>query len=133
MDMIGLLLASHGEMGEYILRSAAMITGNAKQAKAVSLKKGESPLDFEARVKEALHTLDTGEGVIALVDMLGGTPYNTIGSLSRDNNIQMITGMNLPMVLQLVLGREDATDLSVLVDSAYETAKEGIKLLRAQK
>ena len=131
--MIGLLLVSHGELCEYMLHSTAMMTGEAKQAGAVSLKKGESPLDFENRVRHALDKLDTGEGVIVLADVLGGTPYNTVGLLSREYNLQLITGMNVPMIVQLTLGREEGSDISELVDLAHEAAKEGIKLLRQKK
>lgn len=128
--MIGLMLISHGELGKYLLDSAAMLAGEAEQCKAVCLKKGENPQLFKERVTKVLDEIDTGEGVIVLVDMLGGTPYNTIGSLSRDRNVQIITGMNMPILIYLTLEREDGCNMSELVDNASHTGIDGIKVLR---
>ena len=128
--MIGLMLISHGELGKYLLDSAAMLAGEAEQCKAVCLQRGENPQLFKERVTKVLDEIDTGEGVIVLVDMLGGTPYNTIGSLSRDRNVQIITGMNMPFLIYLTLEREDGCNMSELVDNASHTGIDGIKVLR---
>jgi mannose/fructose/sorbose-specific phosphotransferase system IIA component len=128
--MIGLLLLSHGNLCEYMLKSTAMVAGDIKQSRVVPLNPGEAPQDYEARVRAAIAEVDTGEGVIALVDVLGGTPYNTVGSLSRDCNMQIVTGMNMPMVVYFTFERENGHTMEELVDSAYEAAKEGIQILR---
>lgn len=128
--MVGLLLLSHGEFSKYLLESTAMLVGEAAQCKAVCLKKGENPQVFEERVCKALKEIDTGDGVIALVDMLGGTPYNTIGSLSRNYKIQIITGMNMPLLIYLTLERCENSDITDLVDKASQVSQDGIKVLR---
>lgn len=127
--MIGVLLLSHGPFCEKLLESTTMITGPLNKMKAVPLKAGESPDVFGQRVKDAVEELDTGEGVLALVDVLGGTPYNQIGSLSRDLNVEIITGMNMAMLLHLAFEREN-TPLSEAADKASELGKEAIKILR---
>ena len=128
--MIGLLLVSHGDLCEHILKSTVMITGDVIQARAVPLKPGESPQDYEVRVRAAITEVDTGEGVVSLVDVLGGTPYNTVGSISRDYDMQIVTGMNLPMMIYLSLERNEDRKLAELVDSVYEAGKSGIQILR---
>lgn len=128
--MIGLLLVSHGELCEYLLKSTSMLAGEAEQCKAVSLNKGETPQCYEQRVRKAIEELDTGEGVIVLVDILGGTPYNTIGSLSREYNLKIITGMNMPMLVYLTLERNENMTIEDLIENASETAKNSIKVLQ---
>jgi mannose PTS system EIIA component len=128
--VIGLLLVSHGSLCEHILKSTAMIAGTVEQSRAVPLNPGESPMDYEVRVRTAIAEVDTGEGVIALVDVLGGTPYNIVGSISRDYNMQIVTGMNMPMVVCFTLEREGGYEMTELVDSVYEAAKKGIQVLR---
>lgn len=128
--MIGILLVSHGELCEYLLKSTAMLAGEAEQCKAVSLNKGEAPQSYEQRVRRAIEELDTGEGVIVLVDILGGTPYNTIGSLSREYDLKIITGMNMPMLVYLTLERNEDMAIEDLIKNASETAKNSIKILQ---
>ncbi|WP_196591446.1 PTS sugar transporter subunit IIA [Pectinatus frisingensis] len=131
--MIGLLLVSHGNLCEYMLKSTAMIVGNIEQACAVPLNPGETPQNYENRVRKAIADLDTGEGIIALVDVLGGTPYNTVGSLSRECKLQIITGMNMPMTVYFTMERNNGHLVEKLMNSACEAAKSGIKILQPCK
>lgn len=131
--MVGVLLVSHGELCEQIMRCTAMIAGPAGQMRSVPLTPGESPESYAARVREALAELDTGDGVIALVDVLGGTPYHTVGSMARDGNLQIITGMNMPMLVYLTLEREADSDITALADAASKIAAEGIRVLRKKE
>jgi len=127
--MVGVLLTSHGELCKQLMESSAMIAGAAMQMRAVPLEKGENPEAYKERVRAALFELDTGAGVIVLVDVLGGTPYNTVGFLSRSADIQIITGMNLPMVLSLTLERDESSKICDLVEQVSAGARAGIKVL----
>nr|WP_269140298.1 PTS sugar transporter subunit IIA [Pectinatus sottacetonis] len=124
------MLVSHGSLCKYILKSAAMITGNIEQTCTVTLEFGESLQNYETRIREAVDMIDSGDGIIALVDVLGGTPYNVVGSVSRDYNIQIITGMNMPMLVHIALERSNGCNITNLVNTAYEAGQKGIQILR---
>jgi mannose PTS system EIIA component len=131
--MIGILLLSHGNLSKQLLNSTAMISGKIERIQAVALGEGESPDVFGERVKQAVNELDDGKGVLVLVDLLGGTPYNQIGLLSKECNVEIITGMNMPMLMHLSLEREEERDLSELVQSALEFGRNGIRVVPKRK
>ncbi len=131
--MVGILLVSHGTLCQQLVHSVAMIAGEPEQCLTVDLREGESPESYRERVKEALDKLDTGSGVLALVDMIGGTPYNTVAYLSRSAHIQFVTGMNMPMLTFLAMERKESSQLTELADKAAEYAGKGIKVFRIQK
>ncbi|WP_312093586.1 PTS sugar transporter subunit IIA [Niallia sp.] len=127
--MIGILLLSHGNLSKQLLDSTAMISGKMERVLAVALEEGESPDVFGERVKQAVNELDDGKGVLVLVDLLGGTPYNQIGLISKECNVEIITGMNMPMLMHLSLEREANSDISALAQSALEFGRNGIRVL----
>ncbi len=128
--MIGVLVLSHGNFCEQLIKSTAMIAGPLENTKAVALQEGESPDAFGERVKEAVTELGSGEGVLVLVDLFGGTPFNQIGSLSRELHVEIVTGMNLPMLLQVSLEKENAVSLAELADNAKKAGQEAVKVIR---
>ena len=131
--MIGILMASHGDMCEHMLRSAEMITGKIVQAEAVPLLVGESPRTYERRLREAIDRLDTGDGVVVLVDVLGGTPYNTAGALARDYHFPVLTGLNMAMTIFCGMERDNYHEASEMAAAAHESARGGIVLLAPKR
>ena len=93
---------------------------------SVSLFPGQSPEDFLAKCEEAVIQLDSGEGVVALVDIPGGTPNNTMFRLSMTHKIRIVTGVNLPMILISVLERYDGMTDEELVSTLMENGKNEI-------
>lgn len=128
--MVGVVILSHGELSEHLMKSTALLAGPMEQAVAVPLFAGESPDIFSERVSQAVKQVDTGDGVIALVDILGGTPYNTIGSLSREANIKVVTGVNMSMAMYLTLERDESSELEDLAVNVKLCGEQGIKLLQ---
>lgn len=131
--MVGILLVSHGALCQQLIHSVATIAGEPEQCLAVDLRDGESPDSYRQRVEEALKRLDTGSGVLALVDMIGGTPYNTVAYLSRSAHIQFVTGMNMPMLIFLAMERKEQSQMDELADEAAEYGTKGIKVFRISK
>lgn len=131
--MVGILLVSHGSLCTHLVSSVATITGEPEQCLAVDLRDGETPDAYRQRVEQALSELDTGSGVLALVDMIGGTPYNTVAALSRSGRLQFVTGMNMPMLTFLAMEREEDSDVAELADQAAEYGTKGIKIFRIRK
>lgn len=98
--MIGVVIATHGRLAEETLACAQGIVGPIPQTRAVSVA-SSIPLDAAREaIAAAIREVDQGEGVLVLTDMLGGTPANlALGFLS--DRVDVVTGVNLPMLLKL--------------------------------
>lgn len=121
--MIGVLVATHGCLANEFLRSAAMLVGEGEQIDSVCLLPEREPDDFYRECEEKTEKLDTGEGVVALVDIPGGTPNNTLFRLSKSHKIRILTGVNLPMVLTAVFDRYDGMTEEELISTLLESGK----------
>lgn len=102
---IQIILVNHGRFGEELIHSAELITGKMDNIKAVSLLKGMSIEDL-MHVLEAIISSYIGDTII-LTDMYGGTPSNVAMMLQQKYNLHVLCGMNLPMLLELLLTREN--------------------------
>lgn len=115
--MIGVIVATHGLMAKEMLNSAAMLVGEGEQMGYACLLPGQDPDDFLTKCEEAVTSVDTGDGVVALVDIPGGTPNNTMFRLSKSHSLRIVTGVNLPMVMLCVLERYDGQTADELVET----------------
>jgi len=127
--MVGLLLVSHGRIAESFLEVSLEIVGSVKGVQVVSLAE---PIDEEKvmeDIRKARKEIDQGDGILILTDMFGGTPANLCFSLLEDPTVQVLTGMNLPMILQILSSRKDAS-LAELAGIAMRCGRENIYLAR---
>ena len=124
--MVGFVVASHGEFCEGLKGSTEMIGGVIPQCQAVPLRPGEDPDVYGKRLEEAIDAVDDGHGVLVLIDLRGGTPFNRSLMLIREKNIVITVGANLPMLLTLSLGRNEDSTLEELAAMAESEAKESI-------
>ena len=104
--MVGIVVATHGGLAEELLRTAEGIVGPLEQCEAVSVGAGSSMEDQRARLGEAVKRVDRGDGVLVLTDMFGGTPAN-LALTFLDDRLEVVTGVNLPMILKLATARAD--------------------------
>jgi PTS system mannose-specific IIA component len=102
--MVGLVVATHGRLAEELLRTAEGIVGALEQCEAVSVGAGVSMEDARAHLGEAVKRVDRGDGVLVLTDMFGGTPAN-LALTFLDEKVEVITGVNLPMIVKLATAR----------------------------
>ena len=128
--MVGLVLASHGTFCEGLKFSCEMIAGEVSQCETCALMPGEDPDAYGERLRCAIDNVDSGDGVLVLVDIKGGTPFNQSLMLCREKNIQIIVGTNLPMLLVVALGRNEADNLDVLTDYSLADAKDSIDVIK---
>ncbi len=128
--MISVLVVSHGALAEGLVDAMQMITGPQEQVAALGLEESEAPENLIDRIKEAIDTLDDGDGVLIMVDLYGATPFNSSSRLfmESDKQIEIVTGVNLPMLVEIVISRE-GQNLTDLVNHAYQSGMEGIKML----
>jgi PTS system mannose-specific IIA component len=108
--MVGLVVATHGRLAEELLHTAEGIVGSLEHCEAVSIGSGQSMDECRARLAEAVKRVDQGEGVLILTDMFGGTPAN-LALTFLDEKLEVVTGVNLPMILKLATARADNVTL----------------------
>jgi len=131
--MVGMLIVTHGRLGEGLLDAMQMIAGPQEKVDFVSLKEGDSIDELKERILNTVKMLDDGSGVLVFVDMFGASPSNAAAYLLNEN-VEVITGVNLPMLLEIVSFRETSS-LQELSANAMTAGVESIKnltqLLRA--
>ena len=108
--MKGILLASHGRMAEGVLDTLHIFSGELPQIQVLCLLPGEDMADFLANMEAAIQEVDSGDGVVIFCDLLFGSPCNCAARLLKEeayqDRLQVVTGMNLAMVLEYVGTRE---------------------------
>lgn len=127
--MVGILLVTHGDLGEGIVDSITLIAGQPEKLEVLTLKQSDNVITFKEKVRCKINELDEGDGVLILVDMLGGSPYNVAAASLGEEHAECVTGLNLPMVLQ-ILDSRNSSSLEELVDTCIQSAKEGIVNVR---
>lgn len=111
MSKLNIVIATHGKFGEEIIKSAEMIVGKMENIKSVSLMPSMS---FEDFTKEANTVLsDLSGDTLVLVDLYGGTPCNVFTALTKKYNHNVITGLNLPMLIDLYINTNDSSGVNV--------------------
>lgn len=121
--MIGIVIVTHCNLGLELIRSAEFIVGKLTRTRAVSLNPGEQDEDLRRKIAEAIEQVDNGEGVIVLTDMFGGTPSNISLSFLSDGKVEVVTGVNLPMLIGMTSKREGLT----LNQAAQEIKNSGLR------
>ena len=97
--MIGLLLITHGQLAEDILKAAESIAGPVEMVECVTVDVIKDSEQLIGMIEKKIGSLDHGKGVLVLTDMLGGTPSNVAMSFLQENKVEIITGINLPMLI----------------------------------
>lgn len=127
--MIGVLLVTHGSIGEALLTSATQILGAApQQVGTLSVWRQDDPDDLVLRAREMLEGLDAGDGVLVLTDIFGATPGNVVSRLLEDGRIEGVSGASLPMLLRVLTGRNGSREskLRAAVQRALSGGAEGV-------
>jgi len=121
--MVGIVLVSHGKMCKGMIDSASMFFGNLENVESVCFEMDENMETLLEKVKKAIKSVDKGKGVYVLTDLYGGTPTNCILSLANEN-VRVITGMNLPMFVELLGARLCSSDIDI--DKIIKIGRDGI-------
>ncbi len=125
--MIGLLVTGHANFGTGITSSVNLIAGEQEAYKAVDFLPTYSTEDLTREITKALEDLKDCEGVIIFTDLMGGTPFNVSAQLGHGKeNIRIVAGTNLPMLVEIVMSRKFMDNLDELVESVLETGKEQV-------
>lgn len=104
--MIGVLITTHGNLGNELIRAAELIKGSLKGVVHVSVDQTKGVEDLKKEISSAIKKLDQGQGVLVLTDLFGGTPSNISLSFLKEGKVEVVTGVNLPMLMKLSEVRE---------------------------
>lgn len=110
--MFKVLVLTHGRLAEVLVDSARMIAGEAPGMAALALEWDDTFEQAHGKVAAAVDRLDEGDGVLILTDMYGGTPFNVARTLAEPGRVEIVTGVNLPMVLRMSCFQEDEPTLA---------------------
>lgn len=99
--MVSTLILTHGGLARELVEAAGIILGREPEFDSLSLSWTDTFEDSAAKTREALSKLDGAGGILILTDMYGGTPYNVAASFHRPGEIEVVSGVNLPMVVRL--------------------------------
>ncbi|HEY8847892.1 MAG TPA: hypothetical protein VIO12_01285 [Thermoanaerobaculia bacterium] len=125
--MIGALIVTHGNLAYELLNAAQKIESNVGVIEAVPLEWTDSVDEAREKIRLALERIGTDGGVIIFTDMFGGTPSNISLSFLEKDRVEIVTGVNLPMVVKFATMQHDAKDLATL---AHVISEKGSKAIR---
>jgi PTS system mannose-specific IIA component len=128
VEMIGVVIASHGELAGTLLKSAELLVGKQTNVKTCGLNYGDDISRFGEILGNYIDEVDRGDGVVVLTDIFGGSPCNRAIMHLRNKSFFCVSGVNLPMLIDVFLGRETlGMNAENLYNRCYESAIEGIK------
>jgi PTS system mannose-specific IIA component len=125
--MVGIVVVTHGELAYNLLQTAKMIVGSAKQVETLSITASKDVDNIRNDLSNAIQKVDTGDGVLILTDMFGGTPSNISLSFLNEKKVEVLTGVNLPMLIKLI-SMQDKDDLLSLAKKIEIYGKNNIYL-----
>lgn len=125
--MIGLLVTGHANFGSGITSSVNLIAGEQEAYRYVDFLPTYSTEDLTREITKALEELKDCDGTIIFTDLMGGTPFNVSAQIGHGkDNIRIVAGTNLPMLVEIVMSRKFMDDLDGLVDSVLDTGREQV-------
>jgi mannose PTS system EIIA component len=126
--MIGALIVTHGNLAYELLNAARQIEADVAGIEAVPLEWSDSVEVARSKIAAALETILRGRrGVIIFTDMFGGTPSNLSLPFLEEGRVEIVTGVNLPMIVKFAMVKEEAKDVSTL---AHVISEKGAKAIR---
>jgi PTS system mannose-specific IIA component len=107
--MIGALVVTHGHLGQELVAAAEMIVGEISHIQAVTIGWHDDVNDAQVEIEKHISEVESGSGVLILTDMFGGTPSNIALSFHNPGTVDIVTGVNLPMIIKIANQKEGDT------------------------
>ena len=135
--LIGALIVTHGRLAFELLNAAQRIEANTTGIEAVPLEWNDSVDEAREKIRQALERIGPDRGVIIFTDMFGGTPSNISLSFLEKGRVEIVTGVNLPMIVKFATVKQEAKDVATLAHVISEKGSKAIRvcsdLLTAEK
>jgi PTS system mannose-specific IIA component len=122
---IGGVIVSHGQVANELLSAAETVVGELRNITAVSIGWHDDVEAAKQEIERAIKQVSAGRGVLLLTDMFGGTPTNISAMFIKEGEVELVTGVNLPMVLKLATSNGNAT-LAEIAKTVEEQGKQSI-------
>ena len=129
---IAIVIGTHGWAAEQLLKTAEMLLGEQENVGWIDFVPGENAETLIEKYNAQLAKLDTSKGVLFLVDTWGGSPFNAASRIVDKEHYEVIAGVNIPMLVETFMARDDNPSFDELVALAVETGSEGVKALKAK-
>jgi len=126
--MIGVVIVTHGNLGQELIKAAEMIKGDVRGIIPLSLDATTGVEDIKKEITSAIKKADSGEGVLIMTDLFGGTPSNISLSFLKKEKVEVVTGVNLPMLLKISDIREEEKKLAEFADLVKAYGRKNIYL-----
>jgi len=125
--MIGALVVTHGHLAQELVAAAEMIVGDISHIQAVSIGWHDDVNDARKEIERKISEVDRGSGILLLTDMFGGTPSNIAFAFHEPGKVDIVTGVNLPMIIKIAHQKEDE-NLDSLARSVLEQGQSSIRV-----
>ena len=130
---IAIVIGTHGWAAEQLLKTAEMLLGEQENVGWIDFVPGENAETLIEKYNAQLANLNTDKGVLFLVDTWGGSPFNAASRIVVDKeHYEVVAGVNIPMLVETLMARDDNPSFDELVAIAVETGREGVKALKAK-
>jgi mannose PTS system EIIA component len=127
--MLGIVIVTHGKLGDILIETAELIFNAKPEAiVSVSIDLKENVETLRKKIQEGIKSVNKQKGILILTDMFGGTPSNLSYSFLEDGKIEVISGVNLPILIKAINCRKKETDLHVMAKGIEEYGKKSISL-----
>ena len=126
-QMIGMVLVTHGRLADEFLAALEHVVGEQEQAATVCIQDDDDMEQRRRDILAAIGAVDSGDGAVVLTDLFGGTPSNLAISVMNETRIEVIAGVNLPMLVQLARVRKNM-DLADAVREAQDAGRKYINV-----
>jgi len=123
--MVGVLVVTHGNLARELVQAASRIVGEVKEIEAVAIDWDDEVSAAGNAIREAIKGMDQGQGVLILTDMFGGTPTHISLSFLTEGRVEIITGVNLPMLIKFSNLRE-RDDLRTVAENIKDQGQKSI-------
>ena len=124
--MVGLVIAAHGRLAEELVATAEQIVGPLLMTATCSIEPTASPETIREQMRRAVAAVDAGDGVLVMADLFGGTPCNQGLTLTKGRRVEVLTGINLPMILKANSLRVEPLSLSELASALARYGQKNI-------
>ena len=125
--MIGIVLVTHGRLANEFCNALTHVVGPQQQITSIAIGANDDMENRRQDILEAVEQVESGDGVVILTDMFGGTPSNLAISIMRPGEIEVLAGVNLPMLIKLASIRQEC-NIKQAIDAAKESGRKYINI-----
>ncbi|OCC14554.1 PTS system, mannose-specific IIA component [Dissulfuribacter thermophilus] len=124
--MVGIIIAAHGNLAQELLETTKFIVGEVENIVALTIDPSQKVDKLKTNIRKAIKQVDQGDGVLILTDMFGGTPSNISLTFLEKGKIDIVTGVNLPMLIRLSQCRSKGESLEKVTEELVTYGRKSI-------